>query len=180
MALQELNGISEKQLVVLSENWGTQVRRDKQRKRLSGRVNFKDSDPCHRKKSPKAIITDTCIAKRTGFTSSSCIFGPEKNTSSIELWRKQKRYSRQKRTLSSWGDFNACSRRDAEFLANVKTRTIDYTLTDNLEKLGFVDSTYKHDAAAKISCPSPVTVPQWSADMETLKSKQYRIDFIFR
>ena len=78
------------------------------------------------------------------------------------------------------GDFNGCSRNDQEYLARHATaREIDYTYTDRVEAKGFVDIVHKHDPHAKISCPSPITIPRWSKDWEELRKKRYRIDFIF-
>ncbi|MDC0325345.1 endonuclease/exonuclease/phosphatase family protein [bacterium] len=78
------------------------------------------------------------------------------------------------------GDFNGCSRNDASFLkTNASMRKIDYAFVDKVEAAGFLDIVYKHDPNAKISCPSPITIPKWTQTMEELKMKQYRIDFIF-
>ena len=78
------------------------------------------------------------------------------------------------------GDFNGCSRMDEAFLiANAKLRKRDYTFVDKVEAKGFVDIVHKHDPKAKISCPTPITIPRWSKDMEELKQKHYRIDFVF-
>jgi endonuclease/exonuclease/phosphatase family metal-dependent hydrolase len=78
------------------------------------------------------------------------------------------------------GDFNGCSRKDEAFLvANAKLRKRDYTFVDKVESKGFVDIVYKHDSEAKVSCPSPITIPRWSKDMAELKLKRYRIDFVF-
>lgn len=78
------------------------------------------------------------------------------------------------------GDFNGCSRKDKDFLeTNATLREVDYTCVDRVEAKGFVDLVYKHDPNAKISCPSPLTIPRWSKDMEELQKKRYRIDFVF-
>ena len=42
-----------------------------------------------------------------------------------------------------------------------------------------MDLVHKHDPKAKISCPSPITIPRWAKDTEELRRKEYRIDFIF-
>ncbi|MDG1891328.1 MAG: hypothetical protein P8L18_08455 [Verrucomicrobiota bacterium] len=78
------------------------------------------------------------------------------------------------------GDFNGCSRRDAHFLKTHATgRMPDFSFVDQVESLGFVDMIHKHDPLAKVSCPSPITIPRWSRDLAELKTKQYRIDFVF-
>ncbi|MDB4658324.1 hypothetical protein OAF01_01795, partial [bacterium] len=35
------------------------------------------------------------------------------------------------------------------------------------------------DPKAKISQPSPITIPRWTKDLEELQLKRYRIDFVF-
>ncbi len=78
------------------------------------------------------------------------------------------------------GDFNGCSRNDQDFLVKHATaREIDYTFTDRVEAKGFVDIVHKHDPSATVSCPSPITIPRWSKDWDELKTKRYRIDFVF-
>lgn len=78
------------------------------------------------------------------------------------------------------GDFNGCSRQDQDFLVQHATaREIDYTFVDRVEAKGFVDLVAKHDPKAKVSCPSPLTIPRWSKDWDELRTKRYRIDFIF-
>ncbi len=87
---------------------------------------------------------------------------------------------RQEERVVILGDFNGCSRKDESFLvANAKLRERDYTFVDRVEAKGFVDVVYKHDPSAKISCPSPITIPRWSKDLAELKLKRYRIDFVF-
>ena len=78
------------------------------------------------------------------------------------------------------GDFNGNSRKDEDFLiANATLRKRDYTFVDKVEAKGFVDIVHKHDPEAKISQPSPITIPRWTKDLKELKLKRYRIDFVF-
>ncbi len=78
------------------------------------------------------------------------------------------------------GDFNGTSPKDADFLREHATgREPDSSFVDLVEALGFVDLVHEHDPEAKISCPSPVTIPRWSEDLAELRTKQYRIDFVF-
>jgi len=78
------------------------------------------------------------------------------------------------------GDFNGNSRKDEDFLiANATLRKRDYMFVDKVEAKGFVDIVHKHDPEAKISQPSPITIPKWTKDLEELKLKRYRIDFVF-
>ena len=78
------------------------------------------------------------------------------------------------------GDFNGNSRKDEDFLiTNATLRKRDYTIVDKVEVKGFVDIVHKHDPKAKISQPSSITIPRWTKDLEELKLKRYRIDFVF-
>ncbi len=78
------------------------------------------------------------------------------------------------------GDFNGTSPKDADFLRQHATgREPDSEFVDQVEALGFVDLSHKHDPSAKVSCPSPVTIPRWSRDLAELETKRYRIDFVF-
>ena len=78
------------------------------------------------------------------------------------------------------GDFNGNSRKDEDFLiANATLRKRDFTFVDKVEAKGFVDIVHKHDPKAKVSQPSSITIPRWTKDMEELKLKRYRIDFVF-
>ena len=78
------------------------------------------------------------------------------------------------------GDFNGNSRKDEDFLIeNATLRKRDYTFVDKVEAKGFVDIVHKHDPEAKISQPSSITIPRWTKDLEELKLKRYRIDFVF-
>jgi endonuclease/exonuclease/phosphatase family metal-dependent hydrolase len=78
------------------------------------------------------------------------------------------------------GDFNGNSRKDEDFLiTNATLRKRDYTVVDKVEVKGFVDIVHKHDPKAKISQPSSITIPRWTKDLEELKLKRYRIDFVF-
>ena len=78
------------------------------------------------------------------------------------------------------GDFNGTLPKDDDFLvANATLRKKDHTYVDKLEAKGFVDIVHKHDPKAKVSCPSPITIPKWSKDIEELELKRYRIDFVF-
>ena len=77
------------------------------------------------------------------------------------------------------GDFNSNSRQDAEFLKSSSAIKPRYEVVDWFESHDFVDLVRKHDRDAKFSAPSPITIPRWSRDMDEIKSKRQRIDFVF-
>ena len=77
------------------------------------------------------------------------------------------------------GDFNTHSSRDAEFLAQRTKVKSQYNVVEYFEDIGMVDLVAKHSPDVKFTCPSPITIPRWSANEEELLSKRQRIDFIF-
>jgi len=76
------------------------------------------------------------------------------------------------------GDFNTHSRADREYLESRSGVTPRYQVIDLFESQGFVDLVLKHSPDEKYSCPSPITIPRWSADLEKLETKKQRIDFV--
>ena len=75
------------------------------------------------------------------------------------------------------GDFNTHSHRDASFLAKKRVKPRFEELR-SLDEEGFVDVVHRFDRRALVSCPSPITIPKWSKDLEELDAKRQRIDFI--
>lgn len=76
------------------------------------------------------------------------------------------------------GDFNTHTLRDEEFLAGKRVEP-RFEEVAGLEAAGFVDVVHRFDRRALVSCPSPITIPRWSKDLEELDSKRQRIDFVF-
>lgn len=75
------------------------------------------------------------------------------------------------------GDFNSHARKDADFLAGKRVEP-SYAAIASVESAGFVDVVHRFDRNALYSCPSPITIPEWSKDEAELDSKRQRIDFI--
>jgi len=75
------------------------------------------------------------------------------------------------------GDFNTHSARDATFLAGKRAEP-RFEELGSLEAAGFVDVVHRFDRRALVSCPSPITIPRWSKDLEEVDSKRQRIDFV--
>ncbi len=178
VALQELNGISEKKLRELAGHWNHKfVATNKESGFPVGLTS----------KYPITLIERQSVGYHHGFLHVKTKginyfvvhFWPGKFHEMDEITERIKPILDSGEYVIVLGDFNGCSRKDKEFLATVKTRDIEYNYTEKLEALKFVDIVHKHDPAAKISCPSPITIPRWSENLKVLKSKQYRIDFIF-
>ena len=179
VAFQELNGISEKQLIESSRRWGHGY----------AAMNKETGFPVGlTSKEPIEVIERASNGYHHGFLHCKTYgihffvvhFWPGKFHEADLILGRIKPLLDKKEKVIILGDFNGNSRRDEEFLlANAKLREIDYTFVDKVEAEGFVDIVHKHDPGARISCPSPITIPRWTKDMEELKLKQYRIDFVF-
>ena len=179
IAFQELNGISEKSLSEYAKKW-----------RHSHAVTHKEGGfPVGlTSKEPIEVIERTSKGYHHGFLHCKTYgihffvvhFWPGKSKEVDWILDRTAPLLEQKEKVVILGDFNGCSRKDEAFLiASAKLRKRDYTFVDKVEAKGFVDIVHKHDPKAKISCPSPITIPRWSKDMDELKLKRYRIDFVF-
>ncbi len=78
------------------------------------------------------------------------------------------------------GDFNSHSDVDQAYLeAAGKDVTPIYTEVEKFETEGFVDLGYKHEPTNKYTCPSPIIIPTWAANMDEVEARRQRIDFVF-
>ena len=178
VAFQELNGISEKKLQQLAKDWNHD--HAVTHKESGFPVGLTSKFPITVLERQSAGYHHGFLHAKTGGIHYFVVhFWPGKFHEMDEIKKRIKPITDNGEYVIVLGDFNGCSRKDKDFLANVKFREIEYNYTDKLEAIDFVDIVFKHDPKAKISCPSPITIPKWSANMEILKSKQYRIDFIF-
>ena len=179
IAFQELNGISEKSLGEHAKKW-----------RHSYAVTHKEGGfPVGlTSKKPIEVLERTFKGYHHGFLHCKTYgihffvvhFWPGKSKEVDRILNRTTTLLEQKEKVIILGDFNGCSRKDEAFLMSSATlRKRDYTFVDKVEAKGFVDIVHKHDPEAKVSCPSPITIPRWSKDMEELKLKRYRIDFVF-
>ena len=78
------------------------------------------------------------------------------------------------------GDFNAESALDHEYLSAkpaLKSK-VDYRILTRFANLDLVDLTHKHDPKALVSDPSPIVIPRWHKDLESVRAIERRIDFI--
>lgn len=179
IAFQELNGISEKRLGELAKHWDhTYAVTHKENGFPVGLTSNQPIEVLAREF--EGFHHGFLHCKTYGIYFFVVHFWPGKVTDVEKILTRAAFHLNQMERVIILGDFNGCSRKDEAFLiANAKKRERDYTFVDLVEAKGFVDLVHKHDPKAKISCPSTITIPKWSKDLEELKLKRYRIDFVF-
>ena len=179
IAFQELNGISEKRFGEHAKTWGHAYAVTHKERGFP--VGLSSNEPVE-------VIERTFKGYHHGFLHCKTYgihffvvhFWPGKYDEADKILNRAARLLETGEKVVILGDFNGCSRRDEAFLvANAKLRERDYTFVDKVEAKGFVDIVHKHDPKAKISCPSSITIPRWSKNMDELNLKRYRIDFVF-
>ena len=106
-------------------------------------------------------------------------FWPNKDHEAASIVEKIKPLLAEGQRVIVLGDFNTHSRKDEVFLRTKEKVTPLFEVVELFESIGLVDLVHKHDPDAKYSCPSPITIPKWSADLEEVDSKRQRIDFVF-
>jgi len=179
IAFQELNGISEKRLGEYAKKWGHSYSVTHKEGGFPVGLTSKEPIEVIERKS-KGYHHGFLHCKTYGIHFFVVHFWPGKVKEADEIRNRIVPLLEQKKRVVILGDFNGCSRKDEAFLiANAKLRKRDYTFVDKVEAKGFVDIVHKHDPKPKISCPTPITIPRWTKDMEELKLKRYRIDFVF-
>ena len=179
IAFQELNGISENELMDLSRGWGHGFAVT--HKESGFPVGLASREPIRvRERCVEGFHHGFLHAETFGIHFFVVHFWPGKFHEVDAILERIAPLLEQGKAVVVLGDFNGCSRRDQDFLVQHATaREIDYTFVDRVEGKGFVDLVAKHDPEAKISCPSPITIPRWSKNWDELRTKRYRIDFIF-
>ena len=179
VALQELNGISEDQLAEYSSAWNHP--HAVTHKETGFPVGLTSKEPIQ-------VIERIQKGGHHGYLHCKTYdihffvvhFWPGVFFEINRITDKVKKLLEEKQKIIILGDFNGCSRKDESFLkSNATLRKVDFEFVDRTETAGLIDLVHKHDPSAKISCPSPITIPKWTQTMEELIMKQYRIDFIF-
>lgn len=179
IAFQELNEISEKDLGEYARKWGHRYAVTHKERDFPVGLTSKEPIEVIERKS-RGYHHGFLHCKTYGIHFFVVHFWPGKSQEVDWILDRITPLLEQKESVVILGDFNSCSRRDEEFLlAHATSREIDYTFVDKVEAKGFVDIVHKHDPKATISCPSPITIPRWTKTIEELKTKQYRIDFVF-
>lgn len=179
IAFQELNGFSESKLVELAKRWGHGFAVTHKEEGFP--VGLASREPIRvMERRVKGFHHGFLHAQTQGIHFFVVHFWPGKFKEVDWILEKVCPLLQRGEQVIILGDFNGCSRKDEDFLLQHATaREIDYTFVDRVESSGFVDIVHKHDPQAKISCPSPITIPRWSKDWDELREKRYRIDFIF-
>ena len=179
IALQELNGISEKELGEIAENWGHPYAVTHKERGFPVGLSSKEPITVLERKT-EGFHHGFLHCKTYGIHFFVVHFWPGKFTEVDSILNRIAPLLKQKEKVIILGDFNGCSRKDEAFLHTHATlREINYTFVDKVEAKGFVDIVHKHDPEATISCPTAITIPRWTKNMDELKKKQYRIDFVF-
>jgi exodeoxyribonuclease III len=179
IAFQELNGISEKELGKHAHKWGHRFAVTHKKGGFPVGLTSKETITVVERQS-EGYHHGFLHCKTYGIHFFVVHFWPGKSEEVDKILSKIAPLLKQEENVVILGDFNGCSRKDTDFLLSHATlREIDYTFVDQIESNGFIDIVNKHDPKAKISCPSPITIPRWSKNLEELQKKQYRIDFVF-
>lgn len=178
LALQELNGNTAESLREKAQLWGHQYSAIHKEKGFP--VGLTSTEPIE-------VIERKVIGFHHGYLHCKTHgihffvvhFWPEKDHEAVAIIDKIKPLLESGQSVVVLGDFNTNSRKDESFLAGNGKVTPRFDVVDLFESKGFVDVVHKHDKRALYSCPSPITIPKWSANIEEVKSKRQRIDFIF-
>jgi exodeoxyribonuclease III len=179
IAFQELNGISEEDLGAYADKWShPHAVTHKESGFPVGLTSRNPIEVIERK--TEGFHHGFLHCKTYGIHFFVVHFWPGKYGEVDEILDRVSPLLEQNEKVIILGDFNGCSRKDEAFLiANATLREKDFTFTDKVEAREFVDIVHKHDPNATVSCPSPITIPRWSRDLQELKAKRYRIDFVF-
>jgi len=85
------------------------------------------------------------------------------------------------------GDFNAHSRHDEAYLRDHGqfgqlvdgVRQFDFQMTDTVTAAGLTDLVHKLSPQSHYTFGSPALIPRWQPDMQAVKAKRSRIDFLY-
>ncbi|MCH2181091.1 MAG: endonuclease/exonuclease/phosphatase family protein [Mariniblastus sp.] len=178
VALQELNGLNAESLKRLASRWGHE--HAVILKEQGFPVGLTSSQPIELiDRQVEGFHHGYLHARTAGVDFFVVHFWPGKDHEAEQVASKIRTLLESGRPVVLLGDFNNHSRRDQAFLDSRSAVTPRYGVVDLFESIGLVDLVQAHRPDQKYSCPSPVTIPRWSADLPELQSKRQRIDFIF-
>ena len=178
VALQELNGLTTDSLKMLASRWGHDHALILKEKGFP--VGLTSRQPI--------LLVDRQVegfhhgylhARTAGIDFFVVHFWPGKDHEAEQVATKIRPLIERGCPVVLLGDFNNHSRRDQAFLDSRSGVTPRYGVVDLFESIGLVDLVHAFQPDQKYSCPSPVTIPRWSADLTELQSKWQRIDFVF-
>lgn len=178
VALQELNGLTEVSLKTLASRWGHDHAVILKEKGFPVGLTSRQ---------PIKVIERQVEGFHHGYLHARTCdidffvvhFWPGKDHEARAVIDKIRPLLENNRQVVLLGDFNNHSRRDQAFLESRGAVTPRYEVVDLFESIGLVDLVHAHQPEQKYSCPSPITIPRWSADLEEVASKRQRIDFVF-
>lgn len=177
VALQELNRYTSESLNQLAQNWGHKHSAILKEKGFP--VGLSSRQPIEvLERKVEGFHHGYLHCKTCGIHFFVVHFWPRKDHEAEHVLNKATALLARGERVIVLGDLNTHSRKDKEFLERADRETW-FTVTDNLEAGGFVDLVHKHDRKSKYSAPTPITIPKWSANLEEVRSKRQRIDFIF-
>ena len=178
VALQELNGLTEASLKTLASRWGhghAVILKEK-----GFPVGLTSRQPIQVvERQVQGFHHGYLHARTCGVDFFVVHFWPGKDHEAESVAAKIRPLIESNRQVVLLGDFNNHSRRDQTFLESRDAVTPRYAVVDLFESIGLVDLVHAHQPGQKYSCPSPITIPRWSADLEEVASKRQRIDFVF-
>lgn len=178
VALQELNGLTEASLRTLASRWGHDHAVILKEKGFP--VGLTSRQPIEViERQVEGFHHGYLHARTYGVDFFVVHFWPGKDHEAERVAAKIRPLLEDNRQVVLLGDFNNHSRHDQQFLDTRTAVTPRYGVVDQFESIGLVDQVHAHQPDQKYSCPSPITIPRWSADLKELKSKRQRIDFIF-
>lgn len=178
VALQELNGNDDRSLAAMAKKWGH--KHSAILKKNGFPVGLTSREPIQVfERRVKGFHHGYLHCRTHGVHFFVVHFWPKKDHEAKVILEKVRALLAAKQRVIVLGDFNTHSRKDAEFLKSRNSVKPLYDVVDLFESHKFVDLVHKHSPSIKYSCPSPITIPKWSASMEVVKSKRQRIDFVF-
>ena len=178
VALQELNGLTAESLQTLASRWGHPHAVILKEKGFP--VGLTSRQPIDLIERQVAGFHHGYLHARTaGIDFFVVHFWPGKDHEAEQVASRIRPFMENGRPVVLLGDFNNHSRRDQHFLDSRTAVTPRYGVVDLFESIGLVDLVHAHRPDQKYSCPSPVTIPRWSADLSEVQSKWQRIDLVF-
>ena len=112
-------------------------------------------------------------------------FWPSKAHEAVEVAELAAAAVKEGRDVLVVGDFNAFMRRDEEYLRGRGLgrevdgeEVFDWRITDAFAERGFVDLVAVHSPKAAYSFGAPALIPRWAKDMDQVRARRQRIDFV--
>lgn len=179
LALQELNGITEKQLEAYSKQWGhSYAATNKEKGFPMGLTSSKPIEVIER--AAEGYHHGFLHCKTHGIHFFVVHLWPTKPADLDRILAKVDVLIKKQERVIVLGDFNAQSKNDiASIKQRYKRKLPSFNYTNETEATGLIDIVHKHDPKANVSYPSPIVIPKWLKSLDEVKARHCRIDFIF-